>query len=113
MLLLLLFEHSFVINQSSHAVSAVTVEMALIWTTPLGLTWSLTLMPFSATGTFLPLFHPPCIDSEIKSQMTPKTFEYSNPTTPLQTLKAWIMFCPNSNLLNLSLRNSLLFKSIV
>lgn len=58
-LLLLLFEHSLVINQSSHAVSAVTVEMALIWTAPLGLTWSLTLMPFSATGTFLPLFHPP------------------------------------------------------
>lgn len=69
--------------------SAVTVEMALIWTTPLGLTWSLTLMPFSATGTFHPLFHPPPphIDSEIKSQMTPKTLEYSNPTTPLQKAK--------------------------
>lgn len=113
--MLLLFEHSFVLNQSNHVVSAVTVEMALIWTTPLGLTWSLTLMPFSATGTFLPLFHPPppSIDSKIKSQMTPKTFEDSNHSTPLQELKACITLGPNSNLLSLSLWNSLVFKSIV
>lgn len=71
-LLLFLFEHRFVINQSGHVASAVTAEIALIWTTPLGQTWSLTLMPFSATETFHPPFSPPSLISKSRGKRLPR-----------------------------------------
>lgn len=71
-LLLFLFEHRFVINQSGHVVSAVTAEIALIWTTPLGQTWSLTLMPFSATETFHPPFPPPSLIPKSRGKRLPR-----------------------------------------
>lgn len=57
-LLIFSLKPSFVINQSNRVLSAVTAEMALIWTTPLGLTWPLTLMSFSVAETFHHPFHP-------------------------------------------------------
>lgn len=83
-LLLFIFEHHFVINQSGYVVSVVTAGIGLIWTTPLGQTWSLTLMPFSATETRLPpssLFTPlhwlPNQDAKDSHGI------YSNPLHPL------------------------------
>lgn len=71
-LLLFLFEHRFVINQSGHVVSAATAEIVLIWTTHLGQTWSLTLMPFSATETFHPPFSPPSLIPKSRGQWLPR-----------------------------------------
>lgn len=77
-LLLFLFEHRFVINQSGHVVSAVTAEIALIWTTPLGQTWSLTLMPFSARGTFLPPFTPHSLIPKSRGKRLPRHLSVLN-----------------------------------
>lgn len=71
-LLLFLFEHRFVINQSGHVVTAVTGEIALIWTTPLGQTWSLTLMPFSATETLHPSSSPPSVILKSRGKRLPR-----------------------------------------
>lgn len=99
-LLLFLFEHRFVINQSGHVASAVTAEIALIWTTPLGQTWSLTLMPFSATETFHPPFFTPFIDFKIKRQTTPETFKrtqfLSSQTKGADQVFVWTLTCYSS-----------------
>lgn len=99
-LLLFLFEHRFVINQSGHVASAVTAEIALIWTTPLGQTWSLTLMPFSATETFHPPFFTPFIDFKIKRQTTPETFKrtqfLSSQTKGADQVFVWTLTCSSS-----------------
>lgn len=53
-------------------VTAVTGEIALIWTTPLGQNWSLTLMPFSATETFHPPFLPPSLIPKSRGKRLPR-----------------------------------------
>lgn len=48
-LLLFIVERRLVINQRGHMLSAVSTQIALIWTAPVGPAWSLTPLPFSAT----------------------------------------------------------------